>query len=265
MITLQIRSFASVRRVTQDVLLEANTSRDEVLSLLSFVSAIETYDVKGRPVAELSRNKRWWAYIYKALPINLIPSDIVLAYHFSYTGPCGAKSRLLASMLRSAGYKARLNGLFKDDNTPLHTIVEVWLRSKWIPLDPTFGLYFENWAGDLASTEEISEDFTLYISNIENYERKEGNDYPEDEYVYTNVSSVTVFYSIITLMKVFGLLESIDNIPDLYEELASVFPEAWINFDLGSPYIYDEPYLLFFLFCITPAICLGFVIFRESK
>jgi transglutaminase-like putative cysteine protease len=189
-------------------------------------------------VASLDTAGRRLAHFYAALPFNLIPASDVLRYGFAFGGPCGAKSRLLVALLRSQGYSARLTGLSTADFVPLHTLVEVQLEGEWVPLDPTYNVYFEGPEGHLAATHEVA-------SRPDVFERggRRAHDYPIETYTYVNVSRLSVFYVIQRSLRAISLASN-EGSPELYSRLNRVVPDSVLQYDLGLPYLYEEPELL---------------------
>ena len=67
--------------------------------------------------------------------------------------------------------------------------------------------------------------------------------YPAEVYTYANVARLSVFYLVQRTLRAAGLTTN-DGAPLLYARLASVVPPAVLRYDLGVPYLYEEPELL---------------------
>ena len=262
-----VRDGQRFEALAERVLPDGGSDRERVLAALAFSSGIETVDVRLADPATLDTlddGARRRALLYRRLPLNLIPPGVVLRDHLSYSGPCGAKSKLLIALLDAADYEARLNGLNMDDFTPQHSIVEVRLDGVWIPLDPTFGLRFEDADGELASTAEVAADRELFLANVERYERDSGRSYPEERYVYTNVSAMSVFYVVFTVMRKTGLVE-LEDAGELYVSLDRFLPASWLRLDLGAPFVYERPELLFLCAALAMALLCAVLLWRRSR
>lgn len=236
-----VASLGRIEAAANALVSEGMDDRDRVLALLTSVSRRSV--VRLRPPDEgalsaMSAADRGLARFYAGLPFNLVPAVDVLERGFVYSGPCGAKSRLLVAMLRSQGYAARVTGLSRPDFTPLHTIVEVRLQDGWVPLDPTYGVHFENEDGTLATTPEVTasrEIFRLGIASAPSY--------PQDLYTYDNVSSLSVFYVVQRVLRALGLATN-EGAPRLHARLSAVLPQRVLEYDLGVPAPYEQPELL---------------------
>ena len=135
-----------------------NASRTQTLS---FIAGNPSVSVPGMlAVARTSA-----AHVRLMADIDNQPYDGVPLYARSLSvdhgaSDCGDFSRTLLDSLADAGFplKVRLRGICY--NSPnCHELVEILDsdQSRWITLDPTFGLYTLNASGEAASAEEISE------------------------------------------------------------------------------------------------------------
>jgi len=224
----------------------------KVLALLEFCAKINTLSVKIYPLHDINTlpfRRRSFALFHRLLPINLIPPATVLNHHLSYTGPCGAKSKLLVAVLKAVGYTARLQGLNGEDWNPYHSVVEVQLNGKWVPLDPTYNLYFTDRDGSLVSTDHLAADHQLFMENVENWEKATGGTYNRN-YTYTNASAMSVFYVIHRLLQAAGLVSN-EDAPVLYGKLTAILPPQLVEHDLGVPFFYTDPALLFIFTALT--------------
>jgi hypothetical protein len=150
---------------------EKKTDKERVLALLGYVSKLNTTDVHEVKLEEykvMKPGRVFNSIFYRVLPINLIPSSIVLDYQL---GACGAKSRLFCAMSRSVGYDCRLL------NMPGHTLTEVRIDGIWTPLGPTYGTYFENDDGSFAPTERVKADFDFFSETVSRL----NEEYPIDD------------------------------------------------------------------------------------
>lgn len=177
----------------------------------------EVVDARGRYLGEL----------YCRLPFNLIPAADVLDYGFAYGGPCGAKSRLRRSVdqPQHGGFRAtphRRRGLTNWTTAGARSI-------------PHTASLFRDASGSLAPTSVVA-------SEPEVFQRGAGRDesYPLATYTYVNVSRLTVFYVLQRRLRSAGLASGSD-VSGLYAELDRVLPSGVLEYDIGVPYLYEEP------------------------
>lgn len=257
---------ARIKNIAAHVTRDSTMDKTRVIDLLQFASGIEVIHVKTISESELSqlRGMKWfWARFYRMLPVNLIPADIVLNYKLAYRGPCGARSKLLLPLLQSLGYDARLQELHENNFTPRHSIVEIRLNKEWVPLDPTYNLYFEHEDGSLAPTSSVAMDNDLFQNAINGIDENIHGVYPKEKYVYTNVSSMTVFYVAYRALYVLGFVNE-EDAPILNEKMTRLIPTQIVNYDLGFPFFYEHPELLFPLsVCFIAAAFAGYLLWKK--
>lgn len=219
---------------SDSLLVEGMSQKEEVLSLLTYVYEMEYYEISN---GQRPPEKTFNYHLYSTIPVNLIPPKVALKENLVYRGPCGSKSRLLVALLEATGYDARLRALYGAGYQSLHTIVEVKLTQGWSPLDPTTGAYFLLENGALATTQQVSENEELFQHNIAKFPG-----YPQ-LYRYDRVMSFTPFYIIFTGGRVAGLWEFEDS-GEVHRDMASIFSAKIIDFQMGTPLLFERPELL---------------------
>lgn len=164
-------SWMQVSSVAGEVVSGRVSDPEKAVALMEFVWGLEYTEIKTIDYSDylnMGFGKLFWTVFYSIPPKNIIPPDVVLDYGLVYSGPCGAKSKLLCSMLKSQGMPCRLVNL-KD-----HTLVEAEVDGVWTLLDPTFDVYFTNPDGTLAPSEKVFDNPEF----IEESATRTGREYP---------------------------------------------------------------------------------------
>lgn len=206
------------------------------LKLLAFSSSISV--ASTLPGGKLTTGVQLY---YRLSPLKPDPRT-VLRHGTDPRGPCGSRSRVLAALLRSQGIPARLTALHAEGKA-VHTIVEARCGGEWVPLDPTYNLYFEDDKGALLSVSRVREDpvvFRRAVAGRQSTHVPYRADYPADEYTYDDVypfnwEAVPVLLPIVE--RVLGRLVAPDRLhrlvrwPDAYHRpklfLAQAAIGAW--------------------------------------
>lgn len=214
---------------------EGYSDEEYVLVILDYVAHLEVYSVAS---GQFPPNPGPNAALYSAIPINVIPPQVVLQERLAYRGLCGALSRALAALLNAAGFPARTVGVYDADYRGVHTVVEVDLGDGWVPLDTTDGVYFMAADGYLMTTAEIAAaDEAFFAETVARF-----RDEPP-AYNYDHVQGFTPFYIAFTAGRILGFWGWEDS-AQVYEDLAARFGQAFIAADLGTPLFFDQPKLL---------------------
>ena len=102
-------------------------------------------------------------------------------------GQCGSFSFVLNRLLMRAGYSTRIGQMYCAGTPGCHIFTEVKIDGKYIVLDPYFNLSYENNQGELASAQELKENWNFYKKQVPvNY----NFDYNYEDYVYTNYKRI---------------------------------------------------------------------------
>lgn len=78
---------------------------------------------------------------------------------------CDQQSWALATLLSKENISGRIVMLRNKEMVSTHTIAEVFLKDRWIALDPLYGLVFRKDNGSLATLEEISQNPEIIAQN----------------------------------------------------------------------------------------------------
>jgi hypothetical protein len=118
----------------------------------------------------------------------------LLQFALTKDGACGGNSLVLAQILTGMGFKVRpgqmqVNGVYGG-----HIILETKLNNRWIVLDPMFNLSFTNKSGELATFEEVKNDWAFYKAQVPaNYKME----YQYQGMRYTNWAKIPFLGSIV--------------------------------------------------------------------
>jgi hypothetical protein len=81
-------------------------------------------------------------------------------------GACGSFSMVLARVLQGYHYPVRIAQMKANGVYAAHNVVEVKTRHGWAVLDPYFDVYFVNPEHNLASFEEVKNNWEYYVSQL---------------------------------------------------------------------------------------------------
>jgi hypothetical protein len=168
--------------------------------------------------------QRWLSRMENNSPLHLSAHSILLA-GTDTKGPCGSLCRSMIVLLRRAGFEVRKAILYAPEGEGVHTVVEVKLDGEWRVFDPTYAWFWKRPSdGEIATAEDLGRDTGLLAAVLE-----ADPNYPLDRYVYTNVHHLR--------------WEKIPGLPAVRWLLAHVLGEERVR-AIGTPYIYERPYLL---------------------
>ncbi|MBF0188758.1 MAG: transglutaminase domain-containing protein [Magnetococcales bacterium] len=229
---------------------------EKILALLEGAFSVDATNIKGVAWSSLAHlhGERWfWARFYRLWPINLISPAVVLEHRLAFRGPCGAKSKLMVSLLHASGFQARLTRLNAVDHTPLHSVVEVWFEGRWIALDVAYGMAFRDRSGRLIGAEAMAFKQDLLAWNAAQLRKNTGRWYPSDLFVYENVSAMPLFYLLLKGGEALGVTHRTEA-PQFREVLSNWIPEGVLAYDPGFPFFYENPdwiFLFLIMFCLA--------------
>jgi hypothetical protein len=234
-----------LNEITQKLILDKKTDAEKITSILNYCYTLKTTSIRNHSYSEIntlfSGKKQFLAMYYKTVPVNLIPSYYVARYGLTYSGPCGAKSKLLLNLLESAGYECRLAEVLSAEYQPIHSIVEIKQNNIWTPLDPTLNLYFRDEQGKFIETGSLNNNSSIYNSKIVEMLTINGPQ-NQNDYNYVNVKEVTVYHYMHSLMKATRVIRSDDRTDKLFHAaLLAQFPEGLVHYELGTPHFYTNP------------------------
>ncbi len=226
--------------------------------MLRFVTDLATSAVGLAGFYENLTKHGWTGAFYGALPFNLIPPGVVLRHGISYTGPCGAKSKLLLALLRSAGIRGRELNLIGEDGVPYHTLVEATIDGTDTPLDPTFGLHFVDAQGRFIRTREIKYRYDRY----RDYIAERFPSYPLDRYTYANAIPCCVHDVVIALLRMLQIVSrDYANIQHVDRLLGKILPRRLLERDFPLAALVSRPrhsFLAVATVCFT--LCLSLAV-----
>ena len=111
-------------------------------------------------------------------------------------GHCGSHSMVLARLLLSAGYQARIGQMQCGGEWNCHVFVEVKLDHNWVVLDGLANTYFTHKTGQMATFNEVSSNWDYFKSQVsESYASR----YKFDGVRYTNWEKIPVVMPTIKL------------------------------------------------------------------
>lgn len=189
-------------------------------------------------------NRPWWIQLYyRFSPFKPDPRSVV-RYGTDIRGPCGSRSRVLAALLESQEIPVRLTSLHFQGEA-VHTIVEAKCGTKWVILDPTYNLFFQDPRGYLMAADEIVEQPKIFKKTTKD---KRGTGVPFHSYYPTNIYTYEDVYPFNwdAVSYVLPLLKGI---------LDKIFPEGEYQSLFHWPHSYRRPKLL------VTQITFGFSIF----
>lgn len=98
---------------------------------------------------------------YWLSPFHPGPSDVI-RYGADYRGPCGSHSRVVISLLKAAGVRARPLLILDDDEQSIHTVVQAYIDGRWVVSDALFGIVFRTRDGRLATAKDMAADTATF-------------------------------------------------------------------------------------------------------
>ncbi len=236
----------------------STTDAETAFLMLRFVTDLTTSAVGLAGFYENLTKHGWTGAFYGALPFNLIPPSVVLRHGIAYTGPCGAKSKLLLALLRAAGIKARELNLIGEDGVPYHTLVEATIKGTDTPLDPTFGLHFADAKGQFIRTMEIKYNYDSY----RDYIAKRFPTYPLDRYTYANAIHCSVHDVAIALLRMLRIVsKDYSNIQSIDKFLGRIIPGRLLDRDFPLAALSSKPRHSFLaVSAVCFALCLSMAV-----
>lgn len=81
-------------------------------------------------------------------------------------GACGSFSLVLARVLQGYHYDVRIAQMKSGDKFAAHNIVEFRTGHGWVVLDPFYDVYFINPAGQLASFDDVKNNWNYYMNQL---------------------------------------------------------------------------------------------------
>jgi hypothetical protein len=111
----------------------------------------------------------------------------LLSYALTKDGACGGNSMVLAEILKGMGFTVRPAQMKVNNKFGGHIVLEAKINGKWAVFDPMYNLAFKKQNGELASFEEIKnnwEEYKLQTPGNYNYS------YRFEDVRYTNWSKI---------------------------------------------------------------------------
>jgi hypothetical protein len=206
--------------INRELARQSTGPEDRVLRTFQLVSTCRpSFD----PTRIDSPFRRWLAEAESASPLHLAAVSVLIA-GTDPEGPCGSLCRSMIVLLHGAGFEIRKAILYMPQGAGIHTVVEVKLQGKWRVFDPTYAWYWRCADGEIATAEDLARDPEL-LATV----RSADPHYPLDRYVYTNVHHLR--------------WEKVPGLSSVRWLLVRVVGEAHVR-EIGTPYLYERPYLL---------------------
>ena len=118
----------------------------------------------------------------------LVPTSIDL---MTARGACGSFTMVMARLLQGYDFQVRIAQMKSDGIYAAHNIVEAKTRHGWVVLDPFFDVYFINPNNQLASFEDVKNNWNYYIPQLPSgYEMK----YRYEDVRYTNWKKIPILF-----------------------------------------------------------------------
>jgi hypothetical protein len=99
-------------------------------------------------------------------PIEEMLTSPLMQFALTKDGACGGNSLVLAQLLQGMGYEVRTGQMMVNNKFGGHIILEVKNNDKWVVLDPLYNLSFRNDKGDLASFDELHNNWAYYEKQV---------------------------------------------------------------------------------------------------
>jgi hypothetical protein len=103
--------------------------------------------------------------VFEGKPFGGIKSDLIEPTSFDLMtarGACGSFSMVLARVLQGYHYEVRIAQMKAGGVYAAHNIVEVRTRHGWVVLDPLFDAFFVKPSAELASFDDVKNNWTYY-------------------------------------------------------------------------------------------------------
>ncbi|GAB6039228.1 hypothetical protein JCM15519_37870 [Fundidesulfovibrio butyratiphilus] len=229
-----------LRKKAHGVVHRTSSDAEKAIKLTEFVYNLRADSIGNNSLAYNIDHFGLSAALYGILPLNLIPADIMLTQGIVYTGPCGAKSRLLHSLFSLSGLESRMISLHDANGVPTHTLVEVLLDGVYTPVDPTYNLYIVNDRGNFVDTSDIysAKDIKI-ISSI----RVATKEYT-DEFRY--VTHFSVKDAVISILRIADIIEDdYSNIKAIQKHIDNILPKALLGADFDEFALYNDTRMLY--------------------
>lgn len=165
------------------------------------------------------------ARLEHAVPLHLTAWSVLNA-GVDHIGPCGGTSRAMIVLLRVADIPARKAILYGSEGYGVHTVVEVLIDGEWRVFDPSYAYYWRRDSdGQIATAADLAADETLLPRILEFRPH-----YPVDVYQYGQVHRLR--------------WEKVPPLGTLRGWLSARIGAGWVR-GVGTPYVYERPYLMF--------------------
>lgn len=83
----------------------------------------------------------------------------------SGVGWCDQQARVFMQLAKKQGITTRLLFLKSENGSSPHSIAEAKYKDRWVIVDPAYNLEFYNKDGEMASMDDIGEDFNIVLDN----------------------------------------------------------------------------------------------------
>lgn len=252
---LKIQSDHILQKKIHKITHGIHDDEEKAIKLTNLVYNINANSVGSVNVLYNLKNFGIFGALYGILPLNLIPADVTLTRGFVYTGPCGAKSRLLHSLFSMARLKSRMISLHDAKGVPTHTLVEVYLDGVYTPIDPTYGLFIKDYDGNFVETRSIC---TSVDVNIISSKKIGNNNYIKE---FCNITRFSVKDAIISTLRTARVINSdYSNLNKIQRQINEFLPNPIINADFSGFFLYNDTRSLYismslFILLIVSSYC----------
>ncbi len=90
----------------------------------------------------------------------------IMVYGYETKGACGGYTLVLAQILNEFNYEIRPLHMLVNNRYGGHIVLEVKINDKWCVFDPLYNLSFVNKDNQLASAEEVKNDWNFYKNQL---------------------------------------------------------------------------------------------------
>jgi hypothetical protein len=107
--------------------------------------------------------------VFEGKPFQGFESDVIAPASMDLMtgrGACGSFSMVLARVLQGYKYEVRIAQMKSKGIFAAHNLVEAKTNHGWVVLDPFFDVYFEKPSHQLASFEDVKENWSYYKSQL---------------------------------------------------------------------------------------------------